>query len=47
MGEIDNRIPCLVDLVEDEVTEELDDISVPGFRPPWLAGEPDYRTLTR
>lgn len=47
MSEIDDRIPGFVDLVENEVTKELDDVSIPSFRPPWLAGESTYRMSSR
>jgi hypothetical protein len=31
MRKVDNGIPILVDLVEDVITEELDDVSIPSL----------------
>lgn len=36
MGQVNDRVSCLVYLMEDEITEEFDDISVTGFGPPRL-----------
>lgn len=40
MREVDNGIPSLIDLVEDKVTEELDDVSVASFGPPGFTSKP-------
>jgi len=39
MGEVNDGVPRLVDLVKDKIAEEFDDISVSGFGPPWLTSE--------
>ena len=41
MREIQHRVPIFIDLMEDIVTEELDDVSVTSLRPPGIAGKPD------
>lgn len=40
MGQIDDRVPLLVDLVEDVVTEQLDNVPVARFGPPRFPRKP-------
>jgi hypothetical protein len=39
MGQVNDGIPCLIDLMKDEITEEFDNISVASFGPSCFTGE--------
>lgn len=43
MRQVGNGVPSLVDLVEDVVSEELDDVAVPSFRPPGIQSESEKK----
>jgi hypothetical protein len=46
MRQIGDRIAMLVNLVENIVSEQLDDVSIPSFRPSRITGESNDKSMS-